>query len=168
MTKSSIPRTDPVYVKRSGAGMPKALSARQRERRRRPDSNDPDVNQPRGPKPLNIANNAPGNSLYNVATGDTSKFLLTVSNPAGPAPTASDFTLNLNSTVETANITELAAPPATTGTRCFLLIWNAKLTTGYPDRTLQHGSLRFKDAQSYILSGILDCCFLDPFATIIK
>jgi subtilase family serine protease len=42
------------------------------------------------------------------------KFVLTVGNPGGPAPTASNLTFFLNGTEETATITALGAPVGST------------------------------------------------------
>ena len=113
-----------------------------------PDADDPDPNNPRGPKPLIVSDNASGNPQCELETDESSSFILTVSNPAGPAPTSSDFKLYLNGTEETANITALTTPPSAVGTQRFNLSWLAKVTTGYPTQTLQNISLRFKDAQN--------------------
>ena len=112
------------------------------------DDIDPDPNNPRGQKPLIIAENASGNPPFELKMDETSNFILTVSNLAGSAPTSSNFTLYLNGTVETATITALATPPPATGTQRFQLSWTAKVTTGYPEQTLQNLSLRFRDAQN--------------------
>jgi hypothetical protein len=113
-----------------------------------PDAEDPDPNNPRGSKPLIISENAAGNPQCELEIDDSSNFILTVNNSAGPAPSSSDFKLYLNGTEETATITALTTPPSATGTQRFLLSWTAKVTTGYPAQTLQNISLRFKDAQN--------------------
>ena len=113
-----------------------------------PDANDPDPNTPRGPKPLIISENASGNPNCELEINESASFILTVSNPSGPAPTSSDFTIYLNGVEETANITALATPPSVTGTQRFNISWLAKVTTSYPTQTLQNISLRFRDSQN--------------------
>ena len=109
-----------------------------------PDSEDPEPNNSRGPPPSITSDNTSGNPLADVTKDEVSRFILTVSNPSGPAPGATDITFFLNGSdkTETVNITALSGP---TGTQRFLLSWTAKVTTGYPAQTLQNISLRFKD-----------------------
>jgi hypothetical protein len=79
---------------------------------------------------------------------ETVKFVLTVSNPSGPAPTASDLTFFLNGTEDTEETTTIAAIGSlATSTQRFLLTWIAKTTANYPTVTLQNLTLRFRDAQ---------------------
>jgi hypothetical protein len=113
-----------------------------------PDANDPDPNNPRGSKPLIISDNASGNPHCELEMDESSSFILTVSNPAGPAPTSSDFTLYLNGIEETATITALSTPSSAIGTQRFNFSWLAKVTTSYPAQTLQNISLRFRDSQN--------------------
>ncbi len=113
-----------------------------------PDPTDPDPDNPRGLKPFLFSENASGNPQCELEMDETSSFIFTVSNPAGPPPTLSDLKLYLNGDEELANITALTTPPSAVGTQRFLLSWTAKVTTGYPEQTLQNLSLRFRDAQN--------------------
>jgi hypothetical protein len=74
-----------------------------------------------------------------------------VSNPSGPAPTASDLTFYLNGQPAppgTTSITALYDPPPPPGSQRFLLNWAAKVTTGYPGQTLQNLTLRYRDSEN--------------------
>lgn len=109
------------------------------------DSDDAYPIDPRGPAPFIASETASGNPVSNLVKDETSQFILAVSNPGGPAPTASNLTIFLNGTEETANITAIGSSGSST--QRFLLTWTAKTTTDYPTRTLQNLTLRFRDAQ---------------------
>ena len=110
-----------------------------------PDGVDPSINNPRGAKPTLSSVNASGNPLSNLIVDQTQAYVLTISNPAGTMPQASDLTLYVNGTVQAANITPL--DDGSMNNRRFILKWNATTTAGYPTQTLQNLSLRFKDPQ---------------------
>ena len=111
-----------------------------------PDADDAAPDNSRGPAPFIAAENASGNPLSNLIKDETAKFVLTVSNPAGDAPTASSLTFFLNGTEETesATITAIGSPVASS--QRFLLTWTAKTTANYPAHTLQNLTLRFRDS----------------------
>lgn len=109
-----------------------------------PDTNDANPNDPRGPAPSVASENASGNPLSNLIKDETVKFVLSVSNPAGPAPTASNLAFFLNGTEEDATITALGSPVASC--QRFLLTWVAKTTANYPTLTIQNLALRFRDS----------------------
>ncbi|MEX1048341.1 MAG: hypothetical protein WED15_02350, partial [Akkermansiaceae bacterium] len=111
-----------------------------------PDGDDADPNNPRGPAPSISSQTASGNPISNLIKDETVKFVLTVSNPGGPAPTASNLSFFINGIEETASITALGSPVASS--QRFLLTWTAETTTAYPTLTLQNLTLRFRDAQN--------------------
>ncbi len=110
-----------------------------------PDAEDAAPNDPRGPAPHIATENASGNPLSNLIKDETVKFVLTVSNPAGPAPTASNLAFFLNGTEETATITAIGSPIGSS--QRFLLTWAAKTTANYPTLTIQNLTLRFRDSE---------------------
>ena len=110
-----------------------------------PDVDDADPNDPRGLAPSISSDTVSGNPLSNLLEDENVKFIVTVSNPGGPAPTASNLTLFLNGTGETSTITALGSPFASS--QPFLLTWTAKTTANYPALTLQNLTLRFRDSQ---------------------
>lgn len=110
-----------------------------------PDGADANPNDPRGPAPSVASENAAGNPLSNLIKDETVKLVLTVSNPAGAAPTASDLTFFLNGTEETTSITALGSPVGSS--QRFLLTWVAETTANYPTLTLQNLTLRFRDTE---------------------
>lgn len=112
-----------------------------------PDGNDSNSNDPRGPAPSIASGTASGNPLSNLIEDEIVKFALTVSNPAGAAPTASNLTFFLNGIAETdtATITAIGSPVGSS--QRFLLTWKAKTTASYPTLSLQNLTLRFRDSQ---------------------
>jgi hypothetical protein len=112
-----------------------------------PNQNDLAPNDPRGPAPSIASENASGNPLSNLIQQETVRFLLTVSNRSGPAPTATDLTFFLNGEAETNSIAITPIGTPVTSTQRFLLTWTAKTTPTYPSVTLQNLTLRFRDAQ---------------------
>ncbi len=110
-----------------------------------PDGDDAAPNDPRGPAPSIASETASGNPLSNLIKDEIVKFILTVSNLGGPAPTASNLTFYLNGAEENATITAVGAPVGSS--QRFLLTWAAKTTANYPTITLQNLSLRFRDSQ---------------------
>jgi hypothetical protein len=112
-----------------------------------PDAEDAAPNDPRGPAPSIAAENVSGNPLSNLIKDETVKFVLAVSNPAGPAPTASNLTFFLNGTAETESATITAIGSPVGSSQRFLLTWTAKTTANYPSLTLQNLTLRFRDSE---------------------
>ncbi len=110
-----------------------------------PDGADANPNDPRGPAPSVASENASGNPLSNLIKDETVKFVLTVSNPAGAAPTATDLTFFLNGTEETTSISAIGGPVGSS--QRFLLTWVAETTANYPTLTIQNLTLRFRDSE---------------------
>jgi hypothetical protein len=112
-----------------------------------PDGNDANPNDPRGPAPFIASETASGNPLSNLIEDEAVKFVLTVSNPGGPAPTASNLTLFLNGAEETESATIAAIGSPVASSQRFLLTWVAQTTANYPTLTLQNLTLRFRDSE---------------------
>ena len=112
-----------------------------------PDGNDSNSNDPRGPAPSIASGTASGNPLSDLIEDEIVKFALTVNNPAGAAPTASNLSFFLNGIAETdtATITAIGSPVGSS--QRFLLTWKAKTTASYPTLSLQNLTLRFRDSQ---------------------
>jgi len=110
-----------------------------------PDGDDADPNDPRGLAPSIASQTASGNPLSNLIKDEIVEFVLTISNPDGPASTASNLTFYLNGTEETATITAIGSPVGSS--QRFLLTWTAKTTANYPILTLQNLTVRFRDAE---------------------
>lgn len=109
-----------------------------------PDADDAAPNDPRGPAPFIASENASGNPLSNLTMDEAVKFVFTVSNPAGPSPTATNLAFFLNGTEEKATITAIGSPVGSS--QRFLLTWVAKATANYPTLTIQNLTLRFRDS----------------------
>jgi Bacterial TSP3 repeat len=110
-----------------------------------PDQNDSAPNQSRNAAPTLASENTPGNPLSNLTKNEIAKFVITVSNPGGSIPSAGNLTFFLNGVVDSAAISPLGSPLE--NTQRFLLQWNAKTTTTYPNQTLQNLTVRFRDSQ---------------------
>lgn len=110
-----------------------------------PDESDPHPQDPRGPSPSLTSETSPGNPLSNFLVNETVRLVINVSNPNGPMPDASNLTFFINGTEKPAQITSISQSPPSS--RKFLLSWDASTTDGYPARTLQNLTLRFRDAQ---------------------
>lgn len=108
------------------------------------DANDTNPANPRGPAPRFTPENTSGNPLSNLIKDETVKFVFTVSNPAGAAPTVSNLSFYLNGTEEPANIAAIGNPIESS--QRFVLTWEAKTTSNYPALTLQNLTVRFQDA----------------------
>jgi hypothetical protein len=109
------------------------------------DSIDAQPANPRGPPPSIGSETASGNPVSNLIIGETVRFVITVSNPGGPMPEASNLTFYLNGTAENVSFTAIDDTPPST--RRFLFTWIAKTTADYPNCIVQNLTLRFRDAQ---------------------
>jgi hypothetical protein len=113
-----------------------------------PDGNDANPNEARGPAPSIASETVSGNPVSNLIQDETVKFVFMVSNPGGPAPSASNLTFFLNGIADTAQTTSITAIGSPVGSsQRFLLTWLAKTTANYPALTLQNLTLRFRDSQ---------------------
>ena len=110
------------------------------------DYEDSDPSNPRGIPPAFASATVSGNPVSNILADQTLNFILTISNPDGPPANASNFTFFLNGIQTAASISQLSSN--TPQTQRFLLTWLSKVTTGYPNQTLQNLTLRFRDAQN--------------------
>ncbi len=110
-----------------------------------PDGDDPEPENPRGPAPTLVSETVTGNPTANFVSGEQVRFVITVSNPGGSMPSASDLAFYVNGAEKSATITATSDVPPST--RRFLLSWDAETTDGYPSRTLQNLTLRFRDSQ---------------------
>jgi len=112
-------------------------------------TSNPIANAP--PNPSGPTINGGSSSFYNSIQGDTLNFRLVASNPSGPAPKTSDFTLLVNDIPQPATIIKV-----TEGN--FILQWIARLPRDYPaaGSLLQSLSVRYSPASTAVHLGFVD------------